>query len=104
MEVKIKDHGIGDGLATIKVWGKFSNTNWRLKKPRFALFDRALPAPVSIVEESIVGQAWAKNMNGDDLCCDSWLVLVFMAIYYSVFGIIADIACLPIGLLVALMF
>lgn len=55
----------------------------------------ALPATVSIVEESIVGPSMGQEniqMGVLSVSVGLGLVLFFMAIYYSVFGIIADIA------------
>lgn len=55
----------------------------------------ALIAPIQIVEERTIGPSLGQQnidsgMNA--MICGLALVLVFMAIYYNVFGIIADIA------------
>lgn len=67
----------------------------------------ALPAPVSIVEESIVGPSMGQEniqMGMVSVAVGLALVLVFMALYYSVFGMIADIALLAnLVLLLAIM-
>ncbi len=67
----------------------------------------ALPAPVSIVEESIVGPSMGQDnirMGMISVGVGLGLVLVFMAFYYSVFGIIANLALMAnLILLVALM-
>jgi len=57
----------------------------------------ALPAPVSIVEESIVGPSMGQEnirMGMVSVGVGLFLVLAFMAFYYSVFGVIADLALL----------
>ncbi len=67
----------------------------------------ALPAPVSIVEESIVGPSMGQEnirMGLFSVRVGLLAVLVFMALYYSLFGLIADLALLVnLVLLVALM-
>ncbi|MBT6206989.1 MAG: protein translocase subunit SecD, partial [Francisellaceae bacterium] len=67
----------------------------------------ALPATVSIVEERIVGPSLGQEnieMGMISLAVGLSLVLIFMALYYSVFGWIANIALVfNLVLLVALM-
>lgn len=67
----------------------------------------ALPAPVSIVEENIVGPSMGQDnirMGMISVTVGLGLVLIFMGLYYSVFGLIANIALLAnLILLVALM-
>lgn len=55
----------------------------------------ALPAPISIVSESTIGPSLGKDnikMGTESVIWGMILVLAFMAIYYNLFGIIADIA------------
>lgn len=55
----------------------------------------ALPAPVTIIEERQVGPSLGQqniNMGLISIEVGMGLVIVFMALYYGVFGIIADIA------------
>lgn len=55
----------------------------------------ALPAPISIVEESIVGPSIGQeniHMGIISVIVGLVLVLAFMAMYYSVFGMIANLA------------
>lgn len=55
----------------------------------------ALPAPVHIVSERTIGPSLGKeniNMGLNSVLLGLGLVLVFMMMYYRVFGIIADIA------------
>lgn len=67
----------------------------------------ALPAPVSIVEERIVGPSMGQEnieMGVISVAVGMGLVLIFMVLYYSVFGLIADLALIAnLILLVALM-
>lgn len=67
----------------------------------------ALPATLSIVEESIVGPSMGQDnirMGMISVGVGLGLVLIFMAFYYSVFGIIANIALVAnLVLLVAVM-
>jgi preprotein translocase subunit SecD len=67
----------------------------------------ALPAPVSMVEESIVGPSMGQEnirMGLFSVSVGLLAVLVFMGLYYSLFGLIADLALLVnLVLLVALM-
>lgn len=55
----------------------------------------ALPAPISIVEERLVGPSLGVEnirMGFQSIVAGFLIVVVFMAIYYSVFGLIADLA------------
>jgi len=64
----------------------------------------ALPAPVSIIEERTVGPSlgWDSQRRGlVSMLIGSILVVAFMAVYYKVSGIIADIALLLNILLIA---
>lgn len=67
----------------------------------------ALPAPIYVVEERTIGpQLGAENihMGFVSIMVGFVLAVIFMAVYYSVFGIIADIALgLNLILLVALL-
>jgi preprotein translocase subunit SecD len=67
----------------------------------------ALPAPVSIVEESIVGPSMGQEniqMGIISVAVGLGLVMVFMTFYYSVFGFIANLALVAnLIFLVALM-
>lgn len=57
----------------------------------------AYPAPVSFVEERVVGPSLGKEnirMGVESTEIGSLLVVVFMALYYAVFGLIADVALL----------
>ncbi|MDR3477112.1 MAG: protein translocase subunit SecD [Gammaproteobacteria bacterium] len=67
----------------------------------------ALPAPVTIIEEREVGPSLGKqniHMGIMSVAVGFLLVVVFMAIYYSLFGIIADIAlAMNLVLIVALL-
>jgi preprotein translocase subunit SecD len=67
----------------------------------------ALPAPISIVEERTIGpQLGAENihMGVVSIVAGFILAVVFMAFYYSVFGLIADLAlAMNLVLLVAVL-
>ncbi len=55
----------------------------------------ALPAPIHIVSERTVGPSLGKEnikMGTDSVVWGTVLIFVFMALYYNIFGIIADIA------------
>lgn len=57
----------------------------------------AYPAPVSFVEERVVGPSLGKEnirMGVRSTEIGSLLVVIFMAIYYAAFGLIADVALL----------
>lgn len=57
----------------------------------------ALPAPVSVVEESIVGPSMGQEnirMGMISVAVGLALVVLFMSLYYSVFGILANVALL----------
>ncbi len=113
--IEVKDHKTTESvisLATIQsgLGNHFQITGLSVEEARdLALLLRAgaLPAPVSIVEESIIGPSLGQEnirMGMLSVAVGLGLVLVFMAIYYSVFGIIADIALLAnLVLLVAIM-
>jgi preprotein translocase subunit SecD len=113
--IEVKDHKTTESvisLATIQsaLGNNFQIMGLSIEESRdLALLLRAgaLPAPVSIVEESIVGPSMGQeniNMGMISVAVGLGLVLVFMAVYYSVFGIIADIALLAnLVLLVAVM-
>ncbi|HXH54635.1 MAG TPA: protein translocase subunit SecD [Gammaproteobacteria bacterium] len=113
--IEVKDHKTTESvisLATIQsaLGNNFQITGLSIEESRdLALLLRAgaLPAPVSIVEESIIGPSMGQEnirMGMVSVAVGLGLVLVFMAIYYSVFGIIADIALLAnLVLLVAIM-
>lgn len=67
----------------------------------------ALPAPISIIEESTLGPSLGKeNINKGVLSVEvaALLVVLFMGIYYRLFGVIADVTLLlNLVLLVALL-
>lgn len=67
----------------------------------------ALPAPVAIIEEREVGPSLGKqniHMGVMSVAVGFVLVVLFMAIYYSLFGLIADIAlAMNLVLIVALL-
>ena len=67
----------------------------------------SLPATVSIVEERVVGPSMGQeniNKGITSVVVGFCLILVFMTVYYSLFGIIANIALfLNLVLLLALM-
>lgn len=101
--VETKDHKTTESiisLATIQsaLGNNFQITGFGMQEARdLALLLRsgALPAPLSIVEESIVGPSLGQdNIHKGmvSVAVGLGLVLAFMAFYYSVFGIIADIA------------
>ncbi len=113
--IEVKDHKTTESiisLATIQsaLGNNFQIMGLSMQEARdLALLLRAgaLPAPVSIVEESIIGPSMGQEniqMGLVSVGVGLGLVLIFMAIYYSVFGIIADIALLAnLILLVAIM-
>jgi len=112
--VEIKDNKTSEtaiSVATIQsaLGNNFQITGLSIPEARdLALLLRAgaLPAPVSIVEESIVGPSLGQDnirMGMISVASGLGLVLIFMAFYYSVFGMIANIALLAnLVLLVAL--
>lgn len=67
----------------------------------------ALPAPVTIIEEREVGPSLGKqniHMGVMSVAVGFVLVVLFMAIYYSLFGLIADLAlAMNLVLIVALL-
>jgi len=113
--VEVKDGKITESvisLATIQ--GAFSNNfqimGLSVQEARdLALLLRAgaLPAPVDIVAESIVGPSMGQEnirMGVISVCVGLGLVLLFMTLYYSVFGMIANLALLAnLILLLAIM-
>jgi preprotein translocase subunit SecD len=99
-------------LATIQsaLGTSFQITGLSLEESRdLALLLRAgaLPATTSIVEERIVGPSMGQeniDMGMISIVVGLSLVLLFMTIYYSVFGVVANIALfLNLVLLVAIM-
>ena len=57
----------------------------------------ALPAPVQIAESKIVGPSLGQDnirMGEISVCVAMLLVIIFIAIYYRLFGVIADVALL----------
>jgi len=113
--VEMKDHKVEEtviNVATIisALGNNFQVTGIRLNEARdLALLLRAgaLPAALSIVEERIVGPSMGQEniqMGMISVAVGMGLVLVFMVLYYSVFGLIADLALIAnLILLVALM-
>ncbi len=112
---EVKDHKTTESLislATIEsaLGNNFQITGLGVEEARdLALLLRAgaLPAPVSIVADNIVGPSMGQEniqMGMISVAVGLGLVLIFMAVYYSVFGIIADIALLAnLVLLLAIM-
>ena len=99
-------------VATIQgaLGNRFQITGLNMEEARdLALLLRAgaLPATISIVEERVIGPSMGQEnirMGMISVGVGLGLVLIFMAIYYSVFGIIANIALLfNLILLVAVM-
>lgn len=101
--VEIKDHKTTETVinaATIQsaLGNNFQITGVGIQEARdLALLLRsgALPAPISIVEERIVGPSMGQDnirMGKISVAVGLGLVLIFMAAYYSVFGLIADLA------------
>jgi preprotein translocase subunit SecD len=98
------NHGVNSesviSLATIQsaLGNQFQITGLHYEEARdLALLLRAgaLPAPVSIVEESIVGPSLGQEnirMGVISVAVGLGLVLFGMAAYYSVFGLIANLA------------
>lgn len=113
--VEINDHKTTEtliSLATIQsaLGNNFIITGLTMQAARdLALLLRAgaLPAPVSIVEESIIGPSMGQDnirMGVISVIVGLSLVLIFMAFYYSMFGIIANLALIAnLILLVAAM-
>lgn len=89
-------------VATIQsaLGSQFQITGLSLAEARdLALLLRAgaLPATISIVEESVIGPSMGKDnikMGLFSVAVGLSLVVIFMGIYYSVFGIIANVALL----------
>lgn len=107
---KIEETVINFATINSPLGNSFQITGLSLQAARdLALLLRAgaLPAPLSIVEERIVGPSMGQEnikMGMISVAVGMGLVLVFMAIYYSVFGLIADLALIAnLILLVALM-
>lgn len=101
--VEVKDHKIKETVinaATIQsaLGNNFQVVGLRQNEARdLALLLRsgALPAALSIVEERIVGPSMGQDnirMGKISVAVGLGLVLVFMALYYSIFGLIADLA------------
>lgn len=113
--VEVNDHKIEEtmiSLATIQsaLGNQFQiNGLSTIESRDLALLLRAgaLPASVSIVEESIIGPSMGQDnirMGLVSVAVGLGLVVFFMVLYYSVFGMIANIALLVnLILLVALM-
>lgn len=113
--VEMKDHQTEEtviNVATINsaLGNRFQVTGLRMQEARdLALLLRAgaLPAAISIVEERIVGPSMGQEniqMGMVSVAVGMGLVLIFMVMYYSVFGLIADLALIAnLILLVALM-
>lgn len=113
--VEVKDHKTTEtviSLATIQsaLGYNFQINGLSLEDARdLALLLRAgaLPAAISIVEERIVGPSMGKEnieMGLISVVTGLALVLLFMTFYYSVFGVIANIALVAnLILLLALM-
>ena len=88
-------------LATIRgVFGKNFQTTG-LDSPQeaheLALLLRAgaLAAPIQIIEERTIGPTMGKEniqQGFKSVVVGFWVVLVFMALYYRVFGLVADVA------------
>lgn len=107
-----KTHESLISLATIQspLGSSFQIMGLSMQEARdLALLLRAgsLPTSVSIVEESIVGPSMGQDnirMGMISVAVGLLLVLVFMTLYYSVFGLIANVALLAnLVLLLALM-
>lgn len=101
--VEVKDHKteetvINVAMISSPLGNNFQITGMRAQEARdLALLLRAgaMPAPVSIVEERIVGPSMGQDnihMGMISMAVGLGLVLGFMALYYSVFGWIANIA------------
>lgn len=113
--VEVKDHKTEEtviNVATIiaALGNTFQITGMQAQESRdLALLLRAgaMPAAVSIVEERIVGPSMGQDnirMGMVSMAVGLSLVLIFMACYYSVFGLIANVALVAnLILLVALM-
>lgn len=113
--VEMKDHKTEEtviNVATIMspLGNSFQVTGLKMQEARdLALLLRAgaLPAALSIVEERIVGPSMGQEniqMGMISVAVGMGLVLIFMVMYYSVFGLIADLALIAnLILLVALM-
>ncbi len=113
--IEVKDHKTSESAISIATINSALGNNFQITGLGFqeardlALLLRsgALPAPVSIVEESIVGPSMGQEniqMGMVSVGTGMGLVLVFMALYYSVFGLIANVALIAnLVLLVAIM-
>lgn len=113
--VEVKDGSTYENLISLAViqsalGNQFQITGLSITEARdLALLLRAgaLPAPISIVEESIVGPSMGQEnieMGMLSVGVGLLLVLVFMSMYYSVMGVIANIALMMnLVLLVAVM-
>lgn len=101
--VEVQDHKVKESLislATIQsvLGNQFQITGVSTQESKnLALLLRAgaLPAAISIVEERIVGPSMGQDnirMGMTSVVVGLGLVMLFMALYYSMFGILADIA------------
>lgn len=124
-ETKMQDKVIDDKIVSTPVTTETVISDARILQPLGASFQisglnmkearelalllrsGALPATVSIVEEKIVGPSLGQEnieMGVISLVAGLSLVLIFMGIYYSVFGLIANVALIfNLVLLVSLM-
>jgi preprotein translocase subunit SecD len=107
---KIEETVINVATITSALGNNFQITGVKMQESRdLALLLRAgaLPAALSIVEERIVGPSMGQEnirMGMISVGVGMALVLVFMMMYYSVFGLVANIALIAnLILLVALM-
>lgn len=113
--IEVHDHKIKESvisLATIQgvLGNSFQITGVSLQGARnLALLLRAgaLPAAISIVEERIVGPSMGQDnirMGMTSVVVGLGLVMFFMAVYYNVFGMLANIALVAnLVLLLAMM-
>lgn len=101
--VEIQDHKIKESvisLATIQgvLGSQFQINGLSMPESRdLALLLRAgaLPAPISIVEERIVGPSMGQEniqMGMTSVAVGLGLVMLCMALYYGMFGVLADVA------------
>lgn len=101
--VEIRDHKVTETVINAAViqsalGNNFQITGLKQQESRdLALLLRsgALPAAISVVEERIVGPSMGQDnirMGKISVVVGLGLVLVFMAMYYGIFGLIADLA------------
>lgn len=107
---KTEETVINVANITTALGNNFQITGMKQKEARdlsLLLRAGAMPAPVSIVEERIVGPSMGQEniqMGMISMAVGLFLVLAFMAFYYSVFGWIANVALVAnLILLTALM-